>query len=197
MTKTHMAFNRASEIVNTYINFMGQNVDHFSVNELDIIDFVNAAKLMTAFLYNKSKPDIEKYVTWADTGIAMYSMHFLPDKLYLELKNLDKNDPNYKRQKLHIEVQADQEFQVTYGHIETVTSFVNYLKNVDKRDPQFWHKVYEHLAISCSHDDLDDISYAYQKEEKDLEIKDRQNSILSQESNPSFFKRIFNSIFNK
>jgi len=192
-----MSLDQASEIVNCYINLMqNPTIGHYySTSQLDINDFANATKLFTARSFYYSNPIVENYVSWADQGIIMYPMSFMSDYFLSELKKLDKSSQNYKQEKHNITFKSEEEQRNSCDKIETLDSFLKYLKQIGKSDPKFWHKVFEYLNLSCDVGKLDEISYLYQEEESLKETGSKNSSFLKEKKSQNIFNKLFKLIF--
>jgi hypothetical protein len=189
--ESKMGFKLANSIVNKYIELMGNPIGYYCYSDLDIIDFCNAAKLIIAYRIYNSKPDVDKYASWADTGITMYSMHFIPDHKYTQLNKLPKDTHEYIDILNQIKINSINDFLSYLGERESVVSFSNYCKQIE-RDNNFWHKVYERINILCDINNFDEISNYYKNEEsktyENIKIESSTDSLKKQYT---FLSRVY------
>lgn len=161
-----------------YKFFKYSDIDHY-----DIIDILNAFKILTAYKIFRSKTpneiqEIKEYVDLAGGLLVVFPLHFGPDEIAEKISLLDKNDKlsfsDFWKFKNEIPENKD------WAKSETLSSFTNYLLGLERNDENFWEKVFNSIGISWDKRDSDDeITFIinnknifFRKEEQKEEVKE-------------------------
>ena len=208
MALSKMSLTTAAKIADLYCELCSKDPEvgkyrfykYANLNHFEIIDIQNAFKILTSYKIFEANSSfkIDKAKEYADlAGGLLYGFHmfFAPDEIAEKINHLDKSDKlsTIEFVKLKQSIPQNEE----WNNSETLSSFMGYLLSLDKKDENFWEKVYERIGISWDKNDSDDqITFIinnknifFNKNEQNKEVKEDLISADSKEQNKSIYNR--------
>lgn len=159
-----MSLKTASDISDLYIELCSRESEsknygfykYSDIKNLDIIDILNAFKILIAHKIFKSNAldEVKRYTVLAEGLLYMFPIRFGPEEIAEKINLLDKSDNESITEFIKLKNSIPQNNE--WNNSETLSSFLRYLLTLDKKDENFWEKVYEHIGISWDKKDIDD-----------------------------------------